>query len=60
MDKPKFVAITDPAIADELTRDPADLSLPLTFKPNGHLWAVEDQYEAWHALRFATSDGEQR
>jgi hypothetical protein len=48
-DKPKFVAVTDPAMADELTRDPADLSMPVTFKPNGHLWVDAAQFEAWRA-----------
>jgi hypothetical protein len=50
-DKPKFVQVTDPAMADELTRDKADLSVPFTLKPNGHLWAQADQFEAWRALR---------
>lgn len=58
-DKPKFIAVTDPAIADELTKDQADLSMPFTLKPNGHLWAQADQYEAWCALRFPhTSKGD--
>lgn len=51
-DKPKFFAVLDPAIANELTCDSADISLPLTWKSNGRVWAVEDQYLAWHALRF--------
>jgi hypothetical protein len=50
-DKPKFVVVTDPVEVEELTRDPADMSQPMTYKPNGHLWAVADQYEAWRALR---------
>ncbi len=50
-DKPKFVPITDPAMADELTRDPADLSKPYTVKPNGHLWVDPDEFQAWRAER---------
>lgn len=50
-DKPKFVAITDPDMADELAQDRADLSKPYTVKPNGHLWAEAEQFEAWRALR---------
>ena len=58
-DKPKFKVITDPAIADELTKDTADLGQPFTVKPNGHLWADLEQYEAWHELRFPrTSPGQ--
>jgi len=51
MDKPKFKAITDPAIADELTRDPSDLSLPFTWKPNGHLWVEPEEFDAWYSSR---------
>jgi hypothetical protein len=51
MDKPKMIAVTDPDLADELTRDPADLSHPVTFKPNGHLWVDAAQFEAWRAAR---------
>ena len=47
MDKPKMIAVTDPDLADELTRDPADLSHPVTFKPNGHLWVDAAQFEQW-------------
>ncbi len=54
MDKPKFVVVTNPDEADELTRDPADIAMPMTYKPNGQLWAVADQYEAWRALRGAS------
>ena len=50
-DKPKMVMVTDPDLADELTRDPADISLPMTYKPNGHLWVEADQFEAWRAGR---------
>jgi hypothetical protein len=50
-DKPKFIVVTDPDLADELTRDPADLSVPVTVKPNGHLWALADQFEAWRTQR---------
>ncbi len=50
-DKPKFIPITDEAEADELSRDPADLSNPYTVKPNGHLWAEPEQYHAWRALK---------
>lgn len=50
-DKPKFVVVTDPAEVEELTRDPADMSQPMTYKPNGHLWAVADQYEAWRRMK---------
>jgi hypothetical protein len=50
-DKPKFVVVTDPDLADELTRDPSDLSMPVTWKPNGHLWVQADQFEAWRAGR---------
>jgi hypothetical protein len=50
-DKPKMIAVTDPDLADELTRDPADLSLPVTFKPNGHLWAEAEGFAAWISAR---------
>lgn len=50
-DKRKLIPVTDPTEADELTRDPQDLSMPVTWKPNGHLWADAEQYEAWRALR---------
>lgn len=50
-EKPKFISITDPDMADELTRDPADLSKPHAVKPNGHLWVDPGEFEAWRAGR---------
>lgn len=45
--KPKFVPITDPAMADELTKDPTDLSKPYVIKPNGQPWVDHDEFAAW-------------
>ena len=54
MDKPKMIAVTDPDMAEELSKDPADLSKPFTVKPNGNLWADAEQFEAWRAERERT------
>jgi hypothetical protein len=51
MDKPKMIAVTDPEMAEELSKDPADLSKPFTVKPNGNLWADAEQFEAWREYR---------
>lgn len=56
-DKPKMIAVTDPDLADELTRDPSDLSMLVTWKPNGHLWAQAEQFEVWRTSRAPTSTG---
>jgi hypothetical protein len=50
-DKPRWIPVADPYLADELSKDPADLSMPVTWKPNGHLWAQADQFEAWRVGR---------
>jgi len=54
-EKTRWIPVTNEDEADELTKDPADLALPLTFKPNGQLWAHAEQYEAWRALKEAIS-----
>jgi hypothetical protein len=54
-DKPHWTQVTDPDLADELTRDPADLSMPVTFKPNGHLWAQAEQFEQWKQFMGQTA-----
>lgn len=51
MDKPKWVTVTDPTEIEELTKDPSDISVPMTLKPNGHLWAQADQLKEWRAGR---------
>lgn len=47
----KFTAITDPIEIEELTRDKADLSVPFSVAPNGHLWVNSDELRAWRELR---------
>jgi hypothetical protein len=42
----KFTPVTDPAEADELTRD-NDLAKPYAYKPNGHLWVDAEELAAW-------------
>jgi len=55
-DKPRWTQVIDPDLADELSKDPADLSMPVTWKPNGHLWADAEQFEQWRALRASSND----
>jgi hypothetical protein len=54
-DKPKMIAVTDPELIEELTKYQADLSMPMTFKPNGHLWAQADQFEQWKQFMGQTA-----
>ena len=49
--KERLTPVTDPDEIEELTKDTADLAKPITFKPNGHLWAHAEQLEAWRQSR---------
>jgi hypothetical protein len=49
--KEKFEKVTDPEEIEELTKDSADLSTPVTVKPNGHLWAHADELHDWREGR---------
>jgi hypothetical protein len=51
-DKPKMIAVTDPELIEELAKDQADLSMPMTFKPNGHLWVDSEELRAWRDNRL--------
>lgn len=54
----KFAPVTDEAEIEELTKETADISVPFTFKPNGHLWADPEELRLWRAVR-ADKAGEQ-
>lgn len=49
----KFTPVTDPGEIEDLTTDPDDISKPMTYKPNGHLWAESEELKAWRAYRGA-------
>jgi hypothetical protein len=47
----KFTPVTDPAEIAELEKLDGDLSRPIPFKPNGHLWVDSEELKAWRAGR---------
>lgn len=51
----KFTPVTDEAEIAELEKLDGDLSRPIPFKPNGHLWVETDELKAWRAGREAAN-----
>jgi hypothetical protein len=56
MEKAKLTAVTDPADIEALLERKDELDTPEFYAPNGHLWAVAEQYRAWRAGREARGD----
>ena len=52
----KFTPVTDPAEIAELEKLDGDLSRPIPFKPNGHLWVETDELKQWRAYRASSND----
>lgn len=51
MERIKWTQVTDQADVDELLARRAELDTPEFYMPNGHLWAVAEEYRAWRAER---------
>jgi hypothetical protein len=47
----KWIAVTDPAEIEELMTRKGELDTPTFYAPNGHLWAMAEQYRAWREAR---------
>lgn len=47
----KFAPVTDEAEIAALLNGKDDLSKPYPYKPNGHLWALASELEAWRAAK---------
>jgi len=55
--KPRMVEVTDPEEIEGLTRDKADLAVPMSFSPNGHPWVDADELRAWREARSTHTSG---
>lgn len=51
MDRIKWIAVTDAADIEALLARKDELDTPEFYMPNGHLWAVAEEYRAWRAGR---------
>jgi len=51
MTRIKWIAVTDQADVEELLSRKGELDTPEFYMPNGHLWAVAEQYRAWREAR---------
>ena len=51
MSRIKWIAVTDAADVEELLKHKGELDTPEFYAPNGHLWAVAEEYRAWRAGR---------
>jgi len=51
MDRIKWIAVTDPADIEALLERKNELDTPEFYAPNGHLWAVAEEYRAWRQAR---------
>lgn len=51
MNRIKWTQVTDQADIEELLERKGELDTPEFYMPNGHLWAVAEQYRAWKEMR---------
>lgn len=51
MNRIKWTQVTDQADIEDLLERKGELDTPEFYMPNGHLWAVAEQYRAWKEIR---------